>query len=89
MPGLQELKGVLIGLLALAGAEEQMLLTASPPAEPGSPSERARIATCDVRVPASVAIAAIASRSSCTVRLGVKSCVTRIAFAPLGRSTGS
>ena len=50
------------------------------PTTAGSPSDRARIATCDVRVPASVAIAAIASRSSCTVRLGVRSCVTRIAF---------
>ncbi len=59
------------------------------PTTAGSPSDRARIATCDVRVPASVAIAMIASRSSCTVRLGVRSCVTRIAFAPLGRSTGS
>ena len=31
----------------------------------------------------------IVCRSSCTVRLGVRSCVTRIAFAPGGRSTGS
>ena len=59
------------------------------PTTAGRPSDRARIATCDVRVPASVAIAAIASRSSCTVRLGVRSCVTRIAFAPFGTSTGS
>ena len=59
----------------------------------GSAEQRARylprMATCEVRVPASVAMPAMHSRSSCSVRLGVRSCVTRIALEPFGRSTGS
>ena len=48
----------------------------------GIPSARARIAECDVRVPASVAIPRIFSLSSWTVRLGVRSRATRITLSP-------
>ena len=37
MASIQDLKSVIIGLLAFAAAEEQMLLAAAPAAEPGSP----------------------------------------------------